>query len=79
MQAARAVARLSQPRAWEKRLQLTLSAASGLPRVAADPRKVRQVLLKLTDNALKFTEHGLVDIRAGCRPKMDSAVRFSRH
>ena len=32
MQAARAVARLLQPRAWEKRLQLTLSAASGLPR-----------------------------------------------
>jgi len=32
------------PRAWEKRLHLTLSAASGLPRVAADPRKVRQVL-----------------------------------
>jgi signal transduction histidine kinase/HPt (histidine-containing phosphotransfer) domain-containing protein len=63
LQTARAVVRLSQPRAWEKRLQLTLSSASGLPRVAADPRKVRQVLLKLTDNALKFTEHGLVDIR----------------
>ncbi|HEY2007848.1 MAG TPA: ATP-binding protein [Rhizomicrobium sp.] len=63
LQAARAVVRLSQPRAWEKRLQLTLSSAPGLPRVATDPRKVRQVLLKLTDNALKFTEHGLVDIR----------------
>jgi hypothetical protein len=42
---------------------LTLSAAPDLPRVAADPRKVRQVLLKLTDNGLKFTERGLVDIR----------------
>ena len=63
LQTARAVARLLQPRAWEKRLQLTLTAAPDLPRVAADPRRVRQVLLKLADNALKFTEHGLVDIR----------------
>jgi len=63
VQAVRTVVRLLQPRAWEKRLHLTLSAATALPRVAADPRKVRQVLLKLTDNALKFTERGVVDIR----------------
>jgi signal transduction histidine kinase/HPt (histidine-containing phosphotransfer) domain-containing protein len=63
VQAVRAVVRLAQPRAWEKRLRLNLSVAPGLPRVAADPRRVRQVLLKLIDNALKFTERGLVDIR----------------
>jgi len=63
VQMARAVARLLQPRAWEKRLRLTLTAANNLPRVAADPRRVRQALLKIADNALKFTERGLVDIR----------------
>ena len=79
VQTARAVTRLLQPRAWEKRLRLTLTAAANLPRVAADPRRVRQALLKLADNALKFTERGLVDIRldldsdAAGRP----VVRFS--
>ncbi len=74
MQAARAVVRVLQPSAWEKRLQLTLSGESGLPRVAADPRKVRQVLLKLADNALKFTDRGLVEIRVEAAE--DGAVRF---
>jgi signal transduction histidine kinase/HPt (histidine-containing phosphotransfer) domain-containing protein len=73
-QAARAVARLLQPRAWEKHLRLTVSAAANLPRVAADPRRVRQVLLKLADNALKFTDHGGVEIRV---EREASVVRFN--
>lgn len=73
--AARVVARLLQPRAWQKQLHLTLSFAPDLPRVAADPRKVRQVLLKLVDNSLKFTEQGLVDIRLDLSPD-GHCVRF---
>ncbi len=62
VQAARAVARLLQPLSWEKRLRLTVTTGANLPRVAADPRRVRQALLKLADNGLKFTDVGGVEI-----------------
>ena len=61
-QAARTVARLMQPNAWEKRLRLSINIASGLPRVAADSRLLRRVLLKLAGNAIKFTERGNIEI-----------------
>ena len=78
-QAVRAVARLLQPRAWEKHLRLTVSAPGDLPRVAADPRRVRQILLKLADNALKFTDRGGVEIRVehDTSPNAREMVRFS--
>ena len=77
LQTARAVIRLLQPRAWEKHLRLSLSAAGTLPRVAADPRRVRQVLLKLTDNALKFTDRGLIEVRLD-EHHDDAGERFVR-
>jgi len=73
-QAARAVGRLLQPRAWEKRLRLTVTAPQNLPYVAADGRRVRQALLKLVDNALKFTERGGIEIRLAADAR---AVKFS--
>ncbi len=75
-QAARTVARLLQPRAWEKQLKLGVSAASNLPRVAADPRRVRQVLLKLADNAIKFTQRGSVELRVEAEEPGESGQRL---
>jgi signal transduction histidine kinase/HPt (histidine-containing phosphotransfer) domain-containing protein len=77
--AARTVACLLQARAWEKQLRLTVSIAPNLPRVAASPRRVRQVLLKLADNALKFTQRGAIEIAVELAPsgQIDQSVRFS--
>jgi signal transduction histidine kinase/HPt (histidine-containing phosphotransfer) domain-containing protein len=76
-QAARTVMRMLQPRAWEKKIYLTVSAPNNLPRAAADPRRVRQVLLKLADNAVKFTERGGVEIRVETLDAEHPVIRFS--
>jgi signal transduction histidine kinase/HPt (histidine-containing phosphotransfer) domain-containing protein len=75
-QTARTVARLLQPRAWEKQLRLGVSAGANLPRVAADPRRVRQVLLKLADNAIKFTPRGAIEIRVEAEIRDDGGQRL---
>ncbi len=65
--------------AQEKRLQVNLSIEDGVPSVVVgDPVRLRQVLVNLLDNAVKFTSEGSVDIRvrAGSRADGQVMVRF---
>jgi signal transduction histidine kinase/DNA-binding response OmpR family regulator len=56
-------------RADEKRLELAVMVQPGLVEaVRGDPVRVRQVLLKLLSNAVKFTETGEVVLRALAEP-----------
>lgn len=52
-----------QPAALAKNLALTVDLPPRLPRAWADPEKVRQVLLILAENAIKFTTTGGVTLR----------------
>jgi CheY-like chemotaxis protein len=56
---------LFQARAMEKNLQLTLALPPDPPSaLLGDPTRIRQILLNLIDNAIKFTDRGTVELRA---------------
>ena len=62
------VVELLAVRAREKKLQFLFWYANDSPReFLGDPGRIRQVLLNLGSNAIKFTERGHVLMEAGCR------------
>jgi signal transduction histidine kinase/ligand-binding sensor domain-containing protein/CheY-like chemotaxis protein len=69
------VAQLEQGLAYAKGLRFVLELADDLPeRVVGDAVRIKQVLLNLANNALKFTEQGRVTLRVR---RISSGLLFS--
>jgi signal transduction histidine kinase len=74
--AARAVSDLMVARARDKGLQFDLELGENLPgAIIGDATRIRQILVNLIGNAIKFTERGRVELAVACvERKPDRAV-----
>jgi len=76
-QRLRDIHELMTPRAAEKGLTLTLDIADGVaPCIKGDSARLRQILLNLVGNAVKFTDRGSVAIRVEDRGDAAAGMRM---
>ncbi|NJN48366.1 MAG: response regulator [Candidatus Competibacteraceae bacterium] len=71
------IAALLQERALPKKLEAITDFPESIPhRVCGDPGRLRQVLLNLLDNAIKFTDQGQIKIRLRVLQQREDAVQL---
>jgi signal transduction histidine kinase/CheY-like chemotaxis protein len=62
-------------RAAEKGLELACHVKPDVPeQLVGDPTRLRQIVMNLTGNAIKFTEHGEVTVKAELQSRNDKSV-----
>jgi len=56
----------------EKSLTLSLAMGAALPRIRTDPTHLRQILVNLIGNAVKYTDRGTIIVRTRMVPRADA-------
>ena len=56
----------------EKNLTLSLAMGAALPRIRTDPTHLRQILVNLIGNAVKYTDKGTIIVRTRMVPRSDA-------
>jgi len=75
---AEEVTNLLEPLANDKGVQMSCHCVDGLPQwVMADPTRVRQILYNLVNNAMKFTQHGSIEVILEADPAVPDGVRMT--
>ena len=77
LQVLEEVRSLMAPQAVERGLELRVDLANNAPPILrGDPTRLKQVLLNLVGNGLKFTHHGSVTVTARCARVAGGSSRF---
>lgn len=69
------VLRMHDSVAWEKHIDLAAEIAPDVPEdLIGDAARLRQILLNLVGNAVKFSRQGMVRVRVGSQPVADANI-----